>query len=114
MVIRDMFTKEFAVKYGDVDIYGDVTDLVIPAFCGPLFLTDAGVENYKNVLNVEIEVRQDGVWGNEVFLECEKYAEQNGLDAEEVEADAYELFCDAAGYCNADDYDAWFVMGWEE
>lgn len=100
MTILDMFTAEFNEKYGDVDIYNDVTDEWAPAFCG-LGLTEEGKARFADVLGVKIHLANNGT------VECE-------LDAlgDEWEGSWNEivlLFEAAAGYVDEETYNKWFV-----
>ena len=114
MTIKDMFTKEFFDKYGDVDVYNDVTDEQAPAFSGML-LTPEGLEHYKDVLELEVEVVEDTMYDapyNYVIVKVDDPYEPHlwhkywGLAAE--------LFNDAAGYCAWDDYEKYFIeIPWE-
>lgn len=99
MLVKDMFTKEFYDKYGDIDVYDDVCEELGIAFCGAL-LTDEGKEHFAMVLYDEAEIN-DGV--AVVLLDCMAEGKwQKHLRMLE------ELFEGVAGYCAEDDWNKWF------
>ena len=99
MKIKDMFTKEWYEEYGDIDVYDSDYDTEGIAFCGAL-LTPRGEEHFKGLLELEVEVGENFL-GPCVWV-------QTGGDWNLCKA-AEELFWDVAGYCDEDDWDAWFV-----
>lgn len=111
MTIKDMFTREFAEKYCDVDIYNDVTDGGAPAFCGAL-LTPEGERVFKDVLDLEVEFLPDnGLFCNRVIV---KVDDPDDHVWQKYWGMAKELFYAAAGYCDDTDYDRWFKDPFDE
>ena len=116
MIIKDMFTKEFFAKYGDVDVYNDVTDEQAPAFSGQE-LTPEGLEHYKEVLELEVEIHEDtwrdGSPYNYVIVKVDDCVCGSNL-WHKYWGMANELFCDAAGYCTVEEYERYFrEIPWE-
>ena len=70
MKIKDLLNREI-----DVDILNDYLDADIPAFCGPQGLTKAGIEHYKEVLDLEIELdsRPEPKWAE---IKLDNYSEK--------------------------------------
>lgn len=102
MKIRDMFTASFYEKYGDVDIYNDVTDDMASAFCG-MELTAEGREHFKIVLGVPVEIVSNR-YGHDVICKIDDMGDAWEMDWREIA----KLFDAAAGYCGVDDYETWF------
>ena len=94
MKVRDLLNMEI-----DIDVYDDVCEELGIAFCGPLYLTDAGKNRFSEVLGYNVILR-DGICVVEV--DAPEGIWQHRLDK------ATEFFESAAGYCDADDYDRWF------
>lgn len=99
MKIKDLLNYEI-----DVDILNDYLDADIPAFCGPQELTKAGIEHYKEVLDLEIELdqRPEPKWAE---IKLDKYPEE---EADRLFDAAYNFFADAAGYCSVAKYGKYF------
>ena len=99
MKIKDLLNREI-----DVDILNDYLDADIPAFCGPQGLTKAGIEHYKEVLDLEIELdsRPEPKWAE---IKLDNYSEK---EAERLFNAAYDFFASAAGYCSVTKYDKYF------
>lgn len=104
MKVKDMFTKEFAEQYGDIDVYDDICEELAIAFCGPLELTGQGTHYFEMVLEDEVNINEDrdlreamvlidhlpeGVWQKHLKKLCE-------------------LFEGAAGFCTVNEYEEWF------
>ena len=98
LTVKDIFSKEFYDKYGDVDVYNDVTDDAFCAFCGGLTLTEYGEQYFADALGIEITA--EGNPYNCIMLKLDKY----GDDWERYFDNANELFNCAAGYCPCDEY----------
>lgn len=74
MKIRDMFTKGFNEKYGDVDITNDVTDEYSDAFCGDMELTSQGKDKYMDILDDEIQlIKMFSDYGYVACAQVDKY-----------------------------------------
>jgi hypothetical protein len=107
MKIRDMFTKGFNEKYGDVDIINDVTDEYSYAFCGDIELTEQGKDKYMDILDDEIQLlKMFSDYGYVACAQVDKYGTEwlrhwNRID---------ELFREAAGYIPQEKYDMYFEV----
>lgn len=99
MKIKDLLSREI-----DVDIFNDYLDADVPAFCGPQELTKAGMEHYKEVLDLEIELdsRPEPKWAE---IKLDNYSEK---EATRLFNAAYVFFADAAGYCSVTKYKKYF------
>ena len=95
MTVRDLITQEI-----DIDVYDDVCEELGIAFCGPLELTEAGAEKFKEVMDYEVVLN-----GGEAVV-CVDH-EDDRVWKHRLRK-AKEFFHSAAGYCAADDYDLWF------
>lgn len=91
-------------EHEDIDVYDNVCEELAIAYCGTQ-LTEAGKEQFKEVLEYEIEVDTDPRWA------------QATVDVDEAEgvwqhklAQASALFYSMAGYCKDTDWNKWFIM----
>lgn len=96
-----MKIKDFIKREDDIDVYDDVDESLCIAFCGPLKLTDAGREYFKDVLQYNIEVFSESCTA---VVNCDTGDERY----EERLRKATEFFYSAAGYCSWEDYERWF------
>lgn len=103
MTVKDIFSKAFYERFGDVDVYNDVTDDAFCAFCGGLALTEYGEQYFADALGIEITA--EGNPYNCIMLKLDKY----GDDWERYFDNANELFNCAAGYCTTDEYGMFFT-----
>lgn len=99
MKIKDLLNREI-----DVDILNDYLDEDIPAFCGPQGLTEAGIEHYKEVLALEIELdsNPEPRWAE---IKLNHYPDE---EADRLFEAAYGFFADAAGYISVTEYNKYF------
>lgn len=96
MKVADLLGKEM-----DIDVYDDVTETLGIAFCGPVNLTAAGKEHFKDALELEIEITEEtGI----VHVDGPEGVWQKNLEA------AAEFFHSAAGYCASSNYKLWFDL----
>ena len=95
MKVKDLIEQEV-----DIDVYDDVTEELGIAFCGPLYLTDAGKKYFAEVLDYDMQ------FGHECMIVCVD-DEQDSVWKHKL-IQAKEFFYAAAGYCDADDFDRWF------
>lgn len=91
--IRDLLSKEI-----DIDVYDDIEERVGIAFCGPKWLKEAGIEKFKDILDIEVEITGESAL---LLIEGEK-DEDRKLDLAE------EFFNSLAGYCTPEEYSLWF------
>lgn len=94
MKVRDFIEQEI-----DIDVYDDVCEVLGIAYCGPYCLTDAGEQEFKNVLDLDVSMSGGGY--PTAIVNCK----DSVLLAEE----AAELFDSLAGFCKAEDFDKWFI-----
>lgn len=96
-----MKVRDFIKRNDDIDVYDDVCEALGIAFCGPLKLKKAGLAEFSDVLDYDIDDRgdlaivhvddpDDAVWKHRLKR-------------------AKKFFHAAAGYCSDDDWDKWFV-----
>ena len=102
--VESMFTKEFHLKYGDVDIINDVTDEWAPAFCG-LLLTDEGRRHFEKALSLGLNMIKTDYLYAEILVDDHVPGSRKWEENWEA---ARELFEAAAGYCTCEEWDAWF------
>ena len=96
-----MKIRDFIRQPVDIDVYDDVCEELGIAFCGPLYLTDAGQKKFAEVLDYEIEPDNGCMI---VHVDDEK----SSVWKHKLKV-AKQFFYAAAGYCDADDYDKWFA-----
>lgn len=92
-----MTIKEFIKQDIDIDVYDSVCEDLGIAFVGPIELTDEGKSRFNDIMNVEVDIRDDVAI---VVLDSEDW--ELKLD------DCCALFNGAAGYCSSATYDKWF------
>lgn len=99
MKVRDLLNMEI-----DIDVYDDVCEELGIAFCGPLYLTDAGKNQFAEVLDYEIKFGSE--YDNGYVTVCIDDADDKVWKRRLKKAKAF--FESAAGYCDAGDWDRWF------
>lgn len=108
MTLRDLFTdKTLWAKYGDMDIYNDVTDDYFHSWCGTL-LTDYGKEVYAHILDYEIDLQDDNWLGND--HKCIVVLLDKRPDWEDRYEEARAFFEDMAGYIPEEDFNKRFII----
>ena len=95
MTVRDLIKQDI-----DIDVYDDVDESLGIAFCGPLVLTDEGERHFGEALGLEISLVNDVA-----IVGVDDDDEKTWKRRLKI---AKEFFEAAAGYCDSDDYDAWF------
>ena len=96
MTIRDLLPMNT-----DIDVCDDYDESCYIAFCGPMKLTEEGERVFASVLDIPIEI------GNEIIiLKCDN---EDPAVAERNVRKCRNFFYSMAGYCDADDYDDWFI-----
>ena len=99
MKVKDLIAQEI-----DIDVYDDVCEELGIAFCGPLELTDAGMEKFGEVMEYDVKINANGLCGFPFVVVC-----VGGRKDWKSRLRKAKAFCtSAAGYCAADDYDRWF------
>lgn len=100
MTVKDLLTMEI-----DIDVVDDVCEELYIAFCGPMKLTEAGQEKFREVLDYKVSLRSHG---GGYILAIIHVDDDNDKVWKRKLRKAIELFHSLAGYCDADDYDKWF------
>ena len=98
MKVKDLISKEI-----DIDIVEDVTDDFAIAFCGPLSLTDAGLKEFSDVLEYEVEVDEDNALATVMIDYPIDEVWEHRLSRMQ------KFFKAAAGYCSETKYKLWFA-----
>lgn len=102
MTIRDLMTYE-----QDIDVYSDTYDYDGWAICPPILLTEEGEREWKDVLDMNVEVVTGGMLGTRALFnvgECDAKEEHRRTMR------AYRFLESQAGYCSCEDYDRWFIL----
>ena len=93
MKVRDFIKMDL-----DIDVYDDYDERLGIAFCYGYKLTDAGLEHFKDALDLEIEIVKS--YPSEVaVVHCE-----NGKEA----SSALRFFNSIGGWCSSESFDKWF------
>lgn len=106
MTLKDILTLENHDKYGDMDVYNDVTDDYACAWCGTI-CTTYGEGVYHEALDIPAEIRDDNWLGN--GRKCIVVLADQFEDWEDTWDEASALFTDMAGYIAEEDYVQRFV-----
>lgn len=101
MKVRDLLEMEI-----DIDVVDDVCEELYIAFCGPMKLTEAGQEKFREVLDYKVSLHSRG--GGYILATIHVDDDNDKVWKRKLRK-AIELFHSLAGYCDADDYDKWFV-----
>ena len=101
MKVRDFINLE-----EDIDVYDDVCEELGICFCGPMGLTEEGAERFAEVMDYDIEIDLSGRFATAVV----HVDDDDDKTWKRRLKKAKEFFYSAAGYCDADDYDKWFVF----
>ena len=101
MKVKDLVREDI-----DIDVCDDYDESCWIAKCGAYRLTDEGVQEFHEALDVDVHIVDFGDdRGKMAILHCddddEEVAEKN------VRA-CKKLFFSLAGYCPYDEYDKWF------
>lgn len=96
MTVRDLIPMAV-----DIDVYDDVCEELEIAYCGPYKLTDEGEKVFADALALPIEMNDDYVVVH--VDDADEKTWKRRLRA------AKRFFYAIAGYCDANDFDKWFV-----
>lgn len=103
MTIRDLMTyKE------DIDVYSDTYDYDGWAICPPIIVTEEGEREWKDVLDMKVEILTDGMLGLRALFNVGEYYDEE--DEHNKTLRVIEFLEAQAGYCSCEDYDKWFVI----
>ena len=100
MKIKDFINLWADGTRDDIDVYDDVCEELGIAYCGGYKLTKEGEKEFKEVLEYDILVG-----GGVAIVHVD---DEEGIWQKKLK-NAKRFFYAAAGYCNCDDYDRWFV-----
>lgn len=98
MKVKDLISKEI-----DIDIVEDVTDDFAIAFVGPIHLTVAGLKEFSDVLNYEVEVDEDNALATVMIDYPIDEVWEHRLSRMQ------DFFNAVAGFCSDANYKLWFV-----
>ena len=102
MTVKDLLPMEI-----DIDVYDDVCEDLGIAFCGPCVLTDAGREEFKEVMDYEITLVPHSYGGCPAYIVHVDDADDRVWKHKLRKA---KKFCDSfAGYCSCEDFEKWFA-----
>ena len=100
-----MKVRDFIKLEEDIDVYDDVCEALAIYFCGSQELTEEGRKHFAEVLDYDILVDESGDFKTATVLVDD---EDDKVWKRKLKK-SMEFFYSAAGYCNCDDYDKWFV-----
>lgn len=95
MKVKDLLAMEICV-----DVYDNVCEEIGIAFDGPVKLTPAGLKEFGEVLDFDVEVFREEV----AIVDVDADDWKHRLKA------AKHFFYSFAGYCPAEDWEAWFII----
>ena len=101
-----MKIKELLPMSIDIDCYDNVTEELGIAYCGPMELTEEGEKKFAEVMEYECEILHDPM-GYDVCII--KVDDDPNIPWRHKLCKARDFFLSVAGYCDADDYDKWFI-----
>jgi hypothetical protein len=95
MKIKDLIALDI-----DTDICNDITDDMAPAFCGAMNITEDGIAEFADVLDVSGTLDKEG----QLFtVLVDKFPDWKGKWNA-----VYNFFTCVAGYCDSEKWDKWF------
>lgn len=97
--MKKMKVKELLNREIDIDVVDNVCEELYIAFCGPVKLTEEGKEQFKSILDIDVEFD-----GSIAVIDVESTGDQ----WESVLRSVKKFFQAAAGYCSVTNYDKWF------
>lgn len=101
MTVNDLIKQEI-----DIDVYDDVCEELAIAFCGPLELTEAGKEKFREVLEYEIKLHNGPNYSCPIAI---VHIDDPDDAVWKIRLKkAMQFFYAAAGYCEEEDYSKWF------
>lgn len=89
-------------EHNDIDVYDDVCEELCIAYCGGYKLTAEGEKHFKDVLDYEINVTESA------YVAVVHVDDKEGIWQKKLKK-AKVFFYAAAGYCDCEDYEKWFV-----
>lgn len=100
MKVKDFINLWADGTRDDIDVYDDVCEELGIAYCGGYKLTKEGEKQFKDVLEYDILVDEN--------LAIIHVDDEEGIWQKKLKK-AKQFFYAAAGYCDCDDYDRWFI-----
>jgi len=95
-----MTVRNLLVMDTDVDVYDDYDERLGVAFCGPMALTDNGMEKFADALDLPVTLIEYSDSAPVAVVHVDDDVERLNL--------VTELFDSLAGMCYYKDYDRWF------
>ena len=92
-----MKVSQFIRQDIDIDVYDDMSEDLGIAFVGPVTLSPAGTDRFKNILDLDITIGDTCA-----ILHIPAH------DSESLLEDAVIFFNSAAGYCSVSEYERLF------
>lgn len=105
---EEITVRDFIKIEEDIDVYDNVCEELGIAFCGPMELTEQGLEKFKEVLNYKITIYRDPYSGDCAVLDIDSDDEKTWKKKLKK---ASEFFYSLAGYCSEENYEKWFKEG---
>ena len=100
MTVRDLIGQNI-----DIDVYDNVCEELVIAFCGPLTLTPEGAEKFEDVMDYGIILENPG---SPCMIALVDVDGPDGAWQKRLRK-AKEFFEAAAGYCTEAEYSRWFA-----
>lgn len=97
--------RDLLPMHVDIDVCDDVCEELYIAFCGPVTLTDEGMDEFGEVLGYPIEILENPTIGPLCIVHID---DDNDRVWERRLRIAKRFFYSAAGYCADEDYTRWF------
>lgn len=98
-----MAFEKFIAQDVDCDVFNTLTDSCDIAFVGPIAMTDAGKEEFSDILNLQVRVDTDSDYPTAVV-------EITDSGAIEKLRKLRTFLKSAAGYCPQSTWDRWFYF----
>lgn len=96
--------RDFIHESVDIDVCDDYTEQCYIAFCGPMWLTPAGEQEFRDALDIEVDIEP----GKD--LVCILVDRPDEEESEKNLAAVTHLFYAMAGYdATVEEYDRWFM-----
>lgn len=96
--------RDFIHESTDVDVLDNYTEECYIAFCGPMYLTPEGEQEFKDALDLEVEYKPGDCVVTLLVDDPDEEKTERNLQA------VSHLFYAMAGFdATADEYDRWFV-----
>lgn len=101
-----MTIKELVAMDIDIDCYDNVCEEIGIAYCGPYKLTEAGKQEFADVLEYKCEIVHDPVGYDVCIITVD---DDPNIKWRDKLNKAKRFLYAIAGYCAEDDFDKWFI-----